>query len=104
MELGAKGLDLLEQAIDEFLRSADGQRRDVVDRLVRVELGALPARVSQRVHDVGLDAEQPELEDLEETRRASADDHDVGGDGLAGGGGCRPRFGVGHGRVSGMDR
>ncbi len=97
MELGAERLDLLEQAVNEFLRAAHRQRRDVVDRLVRVELGTLPARMPEGIHDVGLDAEQPEFEHLEESRRARADDDDVGGDGLAGRAGGWSRIAGGHG-------
>ena len=73
--------DLLHQAVDEFLRAADGQRRDVVDRLVGIQLGTLAARVLERVDDVALDAEQAELEDLEQAGGAGADDQGVGFDG-----------------------
>ena len=43
VHLGAKGLDLLEQAIDQLLRAADGQRGNVVDRFLGIQLGALAA-------------------------------------------------------------
>ena len=78
VELGPERLDLLHQPVDQLLGAAHGQRRDVVDGLVRVQLGALPARVLQGVDDVRLDAEQPQLEDLEQPRRACADDDGVG--------------------------
>ena len=74
-------LDLLEQAVDEFLRAAHRQRRDVVDRLVGIELGALAAGVRERVDDLALHAEQSELEHGEEADRAGADDHALGLDG-----------------------
>ena len=81
MEHGAHRRDLLHQAVDEFLRAADRQRRDVVDRLVGIQLGALAARVLEGVDDVALDAEQAELEDLEQAGRAGADDQGIGLDG-----------------------
>ena len=58
VKLGLEGLDLLQQPVDQLLRAAHRQRRDVIDRLVRVELGALPAGVREGVEDVGADAEQ----------------------------------------------
>ena len=81
MEHGAHRGNLLHQALDEFLRAADGQRRDIVDRLVGVQLRALAARVLQGVDDVALDAEQAEFEDLEQAGRAGADDQGIGLDG-----------------------
>ena len=78
MEHRLEGLDLLHQAIDELLGTADRQRRDVVDRLVGVELGALAAGCRERVDEVGLDAEQSELEDLEQATGSGTDDHDLG--------------------------
>ena len=75
MESGGERLDLREQPVDQLLRAAHRQRRDVVDRLVRVELGALAARMRERVHDLAPDAEQPELEDGEQPHRPRADDH-----------------------------
>ncbi len=96
---GVERLDLLEQAVDEFLRAAHRQRRDVVDRLVGIELGALPAGMRERVDDLALHAEQAELEHGEEADRAGADDHAFGLDG-----GWRPRLrsrsGSGEGRAA----
>jgi hypothetical protein len=86
VELGVERLDLLHQAVHEFLRTANRQRRDVVDRLVRIELRALPARMLQGVDEVALDAQQPEFENLEQAGRACADDNGIGLDRLAGGG------------------
>ena len=62
VEAGVKGLDLLEQPVDQFLRSADRNRGNVIDRLVRIELGALAAGMRERIHDLAFHAEQPELE------------------------------------------
>ena len=77
VKLRVEGLDLLHQPIDELLRAAHRQRRNVVDRLVRIQLGALPARVRERIDDVRADAEQPELEHLEQAAGAGADDDHV---------------------------
>ena len=74
MEHRVHRLDLLHEPVDEFLRAADGQCRNVVYRFVRIQLGALAARVLERVDDVALDAEQAELEDLEQAGGPGADD------------------------------
>ena len=47
----AERLDLLQQPVDQLLRAAHGQRRNVIDRLVRIELGALAADLRQRIDD-----------------------------------------------------
>ena len=80
VQLRLERLDLLQQPVDQFLRPAHRQRRNVVDGLVRIELGALPARVRQGIHDVGADAEEAELEDLEQSAGTGADDDDFCGD------------------------
>jgi hypothetical protein len=77
VESRLEGLDLLQQPIDELLRAAYRQRRDVVDRLVGIELGALTARMLERVDDVRLDAEQPELKHLKQPARTRTDDDGV---------------------------
>ena len=82
MKLGVEGLDLLHQPIDQLLGAAHGQRRNVVDRLIRIELGALAARMRERVDDVRADTQQAELEDLEQAAGSCADDDDVGADRL----------------------
>ena len=43
MERGMERFHLLQQPVDQFLRAANRQRGDVVDRLVGIELGALAA-------------------------------------------------------------
>ena len=77
VELGPERFDLLQQVVGEFLARAHRYRRDVVDRFVRVELRALAARLRDRVHDMGLQAQQAEFEYLEQAARARADDDDV---------------------------
>ena len=73
--------DLLHQAVDELLGAAGGQRRDVVDRLVGIKLGALAAGRGQRIDQVAADAQEAELENLEQAAGAGANDHDFGDDG-----------------------
>ena len=85
VELRVEGLRLLQQAVDQLLGAADRQRRNVVDRLLRIQLTALPARMLERVDDVRVDAEQAQLEDLEQATGAGADDDDVGLDGAVDG-------------------
>ena len=78
MKRGTEGFDLLHQPLDQFLRAHFREGGDVVDGLVRVELGQLAANLFQRVHHVGLDVEQAEFENLEQAARARADDQRVG--------------------------
>jgi len=53
MKSGRKGPDLLGQALDQLLRRADGNCRDVIDRLLRIQFRALPADLRQRIDDFG---------------------------------------------------
>ena len=78
VELRVERLGLLQQPVDQLLGAADGQRRDVVDRFLRVQLAALSARMLERIDHVGADAEQAELENLEQPAGTGADDDDVG--------------------------
>ena len=78
VELRIEGFCLLQQSVHQFLRTADRQCRNVIDRLLRIKLAALPARVLERVHDVRVNSEQPELEDLKQSARTRPDDYDVG--------------------------
>ena len=79
MQLRFERLDLLQQPVDQFLRPAHRQCRNVVDRLVGVELGALAARVLQRIDHLGADAQQAELEHLEQAAGSGSDDHRLDG-------------------------
>jgi hypothetical protein len=81
VELRVERLRLLQQAVDQLLRPAHGQRRNVVDGLLGIQLAALPAWMLERVDDVRMDAEQAELEDLKQATGAGADDDDIGLDG-----------------------
>ena len=77
MERRLKRLDLLRQRVDQPLAGDDRIAGNVVDRLLRIELGALAADLRQNVDEMGLDVEQPELKNGEQADRAGADDDGV---------------------------
>src|SRR5690606_2215884 len=77
MKLCVERLDLLQEPIDELLRGAHGNRRNVVDRLVRIQLAALSSWMLERIDDMCVDAEQPQLEDLEHAARTGSDDDGI---------------------------
>jgi len=81
MKIRMERPDLFHQAIRQFLRTAYGQGRDVIDGLVRIELGALPTHLLQRIHDVGVNIQEPQLEYLEQAAGAGAYDDYVSFDG-----------------------
>ncbi len=83
---GAERLDLLLQPLDELACRADRHRRNVVNRLVGIQLRALAAGVRERIDDVSIDAEQPKLEHLEQPAGTGTDDHDLGFEDAGGGG------------------
>ena len=76
-------LDLQHEVVDQPLRGHHREAGNVVDRLLRIEFGALAADLGQNVDQMRLDVEQSELEDREQPRRPGADDRDVGGNSLA---------------------
>ena len=91
MQARAERPDLLEQPIGQLLARAHRHGRNVVDRLVGIQLDALAAGRLQRIDDLRLQAEQPELEYLEQAARPGADDDDVRLDRMA----LEPKRGVG---------
>ena len=78
VELGAEWLDLREQPIGQPLAGDDGQAGDIVDRLFRVELGALAADLVEDVDHMRLDVDEAEFEHREQTDRPGADDQGIG--------------------------
>jgi hypothetical protein len=64
MDAGVEGTNLLGEALDQLARCAYRDGGNVVDRLVRIQLGALAADLGQRIDDVRTDTEQTELENL----------------------------------------
>ena len=87
MVLRLEGCGLLGKAVDEFGGIDARIARDVIDRLFRVERGALAARRRQRVEDGAAHLEHAAFEHGEKPDRAGADDRDIAGLGL--GRGCR---------------
>ena len=81
---GSNGRDLLHQAVDQLLAGAAWHGRDVVDRLVGIEFGALAADLVEIVDQMALHAEQAGLEHGEQAARAGADDDHVGPDDVLG--------------------
>ena len=75
-------LDLLHQRIDQALRRNLRDRRNVVDRLLGIKLGALAADLVEDVDEMRLDVEQAKLEHGEQPDRARADDEHVSLDGI----------------------
>ncbi len=78
MEFWVERTDLLKDLVDEPLRCNHRRGRNVVDRLLRIKLRALPAGSVEDVDEGALHVEQTELEHREEPDRACADDDDVG--------------------------
>jgi len=76
--LGFERRNLLEQQTSQLAPGTDRDARDVVDGLVAVQLDALAARMGQGVDQVGGDALQAQLEDLEQAHGARADDNGIG--------------------------
>ena len=76
-------LDLLQQIVGQALPGDDREPGNVVDRLLRIELGALAAGARQNVDEMRADVEQAQFEHGEQAGRAGADDDDVGFDHLA---------------------
>src|SRR5690242_21833647 len=77
MELRIEGLDLLQQAIDQLLAGHQRKTGNVVDRLFRIELGALPARPIQNVNQMALEIQQPQLKHGKQADGPVADDGEI---------------------------
>ena len=77
MELRIERLDLLQQRIDQPLRAGHGDARNVVNRLFRIKLGALPADLVEDVDEMRFHIEQAKLEHSKQADRAGADNDNV---------------------------
>ena len=62
MEHRLERLDLLEQPVGQLLAGADRDARNVVDRLLRVKLGALAARPVENVDQMAFSAWRAQAE------------------------------------------
>ena len=69
--------DLLHELVGELLAGNHRHAGNVVDRLFRIELGALAARPVEDVDHVAFEVEETELEDGEKPDRARADDDNI---------------------------
>jgi len=76
--LGLERRDLLKEQSGQLTPGAHRDARDVVDGFVAIQLDALAARMGQGVDQVGGDALQAQLEDLEQPHGPRADDDGVG--------------------------
>ena len=74
MKLRTERLDLLHQAVGQLLPRDDRQRRNIIDGLFGIKLGALSAGPVENVDDMRLDIEKPQFEHREQTARPGADD------------------------------
>jgi hypothetical protein len=77
MKHGMEGLDLFHQLVRQLLPRHDGQRRNVIDGLFGIKLGALPARTVENVDQMRPDVEQAELEHREKPHGSRADNHGI---------------------------
>ena len=80
MEHRVERLDLIQQAVGQFLAGDDRQGGNVIDRLFRIKFGALAAGLAEDVDHMGLDIEQAEFEHSEQPDRAGTDNERVGFD------------------------
>ena len=78
MPLRFKRRDLLQQKVCKLPSGTDRDAGYVVDGLIAVQLDALATRMGQGVDQVGGDALQAQLEDLEQAHGTRADDDGVG--------------------------
>src|SRR5581483_2445981 len=83
MESRAERLDLLHQLGDQALSGNERYRGNVVDRLLRIKLCALPTRLVENVDEMRLHVEKAKLEHGEQSDRARSDNNDVGFDRIA---------------------
>ena len=84
VELRLERPDLRHQEVDQLLAGAAWDGGDVVDRLVRIEFGALAADLVEIVHQLALHPEQTGLEHGEQAAGTCADDDHVGPDDVLG--------------------
>ena len=73
-----KRRDLFHQPVSQFLSGTDRQRGNVIDRLFRIQLGALPPRLVENIDKVTAQVQKPQFEHRKQAARACTDDDDVG--------------------------
>ena len=70
--------DLFHQPVGQFLSGTNRQRRNVIDRLFRIQLGALAAGLVQNIDKVTAQVQKSQLEHRKQAARACTDNNDVG--------------------------
>jgi len=83
-ELGAEWLDLLHELVGQLLARDHSERGNVVDRLLGVKLGALPAGPVENIDQMRLDVDEAEFKHGEKPHRPCAHDHGIGLDHIFG--------------------
>ncbi len=73
-----KGAYLLLQPLNQLEPGAHRNPGDVINRLVRIQLGALATDMGKGINNVAAQAQQPQLKRLVQPHRASTDDEGVG--------------------------
>ncbi len=77
MVLRVERFDLLQQRIDEALRAGIGNAGNVVDRLLRIKLGALAADLVENVDEMTFHVEQAQLEHRKQADGPRADNDNI---------------------------
>ena len=83
MEGRVERLDLLQQRLGETLAGDEGNAGDVVDRLFRIELGALAADLVENVDKMHLHIEQAQFENGKQPAGTCANNQHIGFDRFA---------------------
>jgi hypothetical protein len=76
-------LDLLHQRVGQALSGHEGNSRNVVDRLFRIELRALAAELVENIDKMRLHVEQAQFENGKQPAGAGADNQHIGFDRFA---------------------
>ena len=77
MKHRAERLDLLQQIVGQALAGDDGEAGNVIDRLFRIQLGALAAGLGQYVDEMRLDVEQAQLKHRKQADWPRADNDNI---------------------------
>ena len=75
---GSNGLICSQQPVGQLLAGADRDAGNVVDRLLRIKLGALAARPVENVDQMGFQLGEAELKHGEQAHWARANNNDIG--------------------------
>src|SRR4030081_3220248 len=78
MEGGLERLDLLHQRVGQALAGDEGDARNVVNRLFRIELGALAADLVENVDKMRLHIEQAQFENGKQSAWTRANNQHIG--------------------------